>query len=128
QAQEAQQGQAGQQGGQQQGGQQQGGQRGGFGARFGFGPQNTIGGAWDGTDQFFDGPITLPENFYEDIGDLTRLARNAADDLNLSAEELEELYNLIRELEFQQTNRNAAILAQEYGEMLALVEQLEAGL
>lgn len=121
--QQAQQGQQGQQGGA-----QQGGQRGGFGDRFGFGPQNTIGGAWDGNDQFFDGPITLPENVFDDLGDLTQLARNAVDGLNLTPEELEELYNLIRQLEFQQTNRNARILAQEYGQMLALVEQLEAGL
>ena len=30
-----------------------------IGERFGFGPQNNVGGPWDGSDQFFDGPITL---------------------------------------------------------------------
>lgn len=122
-----QQGQQGQQGLQGQGGQQQGGQGGGFGDRFGFGPRN-LGGAWDGRDDFFDGPITLPDTFYDNIGDLTQIARSAINDLDLSPEEMEELYNLIRQLEGQQVNRNESILAQEYGEMLALVEQLEAGL
>jgi uncharacterized protein (DUF1499 family) len=120
-------GQQGQQGQQGQGGQQQGGQRGGFGDRFGFGPRN-LGGAWDGRDDFFDGPITLPDTFYDNVGDLTQIARSAIPDMNLSPEEMEELYNLIRQLEGQQVNRNESILAQEYGEMLALVEQLEAGL
>ena len=46
----------------------------------------------------------------------------------MNSEELAELYDIIRQLEFQQTNRNGDILAQEYGEMLALIEQLEAGL
>ncbi len=119
----------GQQQGQQPGQGQQGGQRngGGLGARFGFGPRD-LGGAWNGNDDFFDGPINLPENFYDDIGDLTQNARNAIDDLDLSEEEMAALYDLIRELEFQQTNRNESILAQEYGEMLALIEQLEVGL
>ncbi len=123
-------GQQGEGQGQQPGqGQQQGGQRngGGIGQRFGFGPRD-LGGSWSGTDDFFDGPIELPENFYDDIGDLTQVARSAINDLDLSAEEMEELYNLIRELEFQQTNRNESILAQEYGEMLTLIEQLEVGL
>jgi hypothetical protein len=122
-----QQNQQGQQGQQGQGGQQQGGQRGGFGDRFGFGPRN-LGGAWDGRDDFFDGPITLPDTFYDNIGDLTQIARSAINDMDLSPEEMEELYNLIRQLEGEQANRNESILAQEYGEMLALVEQLEAGL
>lgn len=114
------------QGQQGQGGQQQGG-GGGFGDRFGFGPRN-LGGAWDGRDDFFDGPITLPDTFYDNIGDLTQIARSAINDMDLSPEEMEELYNLIRQLEGEQVNRNESILAQEYGEMLALVEQLEAGL
>ncbi len=122
-----QQNQQGQQGQQGQGGQQQGGQGGGFGDRFGFGPRN-LGGAWDGRDDFFDGPITLPDTFYDNIGDLTQIARSAINDMDLSPEEMEELYNLIRQLEGEQVNRNESILAQEYGEMLALVEQLEAGL
>jgi len=124
-----QQGQQGQQGQGQQGGQQQGGQQGGNnngGARFGgFGPRT---GPWNGNDDFFNGPINLPETFFDDIGQLTRNAREAAQDLEVNSEELAELYDLIRQLEFQQTNRNGDILAQEYGEMLALIEQLEAGL
>jgi hypothetical protein len=120
------QGQQGQQGGGQQGGQQNGG--GGIGERFGFGGPRDLGGAWNGSDTFFDGPITLPENFYDDISDLTQAARSAANQMDLTPEEMAELYDLISQLEFQQTNRNEAILAQEYGEMLALVEQLEAGL
>ncbi len=113
-----QQGQQGQQRGQQVGGAFNGG-------RFGFGPRA---GAWDITDDFFNGPIELPENFYDNVTDLTQLARNAVNELDLSPEEMAELYDLIRELEYQQTNRNESILAQEYGEMLALIEQLEAGL
>lgn len=101
---------------------QQGGQRngGGIGDRFGFG------GPRD--DTFFDGPINLPDDFYDDVGNLTQLARDVAADIDMTPEELAELYDLIRELEFQQTNRNESILAQEYGEMLALIEQLEVGL
>ncbi len=123
-------GQQGQQGQGQQGGGQQGGQRnvGGIGDRFGFGGPRDLGGVWNGTDNFFDGPINLPDDFYDDVGNLTQLARDVATDSDMTPEELAELYELIRELEFQQTNRNGSILAQEYGEMLALIEQLEVGL
>ena len=35
---------------------------------------------------------------------------------------------MLRQLEYTQANRNDTILAQEYGDMLALIEQLEVGL
>ncbi|HWK55537.1 MAG TPA: hypothetical protein VNR18_14260, partial [Hyphomicrobiales bacterium] len=119
-----QQGQSGQ--GQQQaqaGGAQQGGANGG---RFsGFGPRS---GPWNGNDDFFNGPIQLPDNFFDNVGNLTQVARNALQQMDLNNEELARMYDLIRQLEFQQTNRNADILAQEYGQMLSLIEQLEVGL
>jgi hypothetical protein len=126
QGQQAQDGQQGQNG--QQGGQQQGGNRGGAfnnGGRFGL---RDYAGTWDGYDTFLDGPIDLPDNYFDNLNDLTQLARGAVEELDLSAEELAALYDLIRELEYQQTNRNESILAQQYGDMLALIEQLEAGL
>lgn len=116
-------GQPGQPGGNQQANNQGGGQQGG--ARFGAGPR---GGAWNGTDDFYDGPINLPENFYDNVDNLTELAREAMARMELNSEELAQMYDLIRELEYTRVNRNDAILAQEYGEMLALIEQLEAGL
>jgi hypothetical protein len=111
--------QQGQQGGAQQGGQNNGGGGNRFGAR--------NGGPWNGYDDFA-GPIELPENFFDNVSQFTQDARSAVQDLELNTEELAQMYDLIRELEFQQTNRNDTILAQEYGEMLALIEQLEAGL
>jgi len=114
-----QQGQSGQQGGQQAGNNNGGGRTGGYGAR---------GGAWNGADDFYSGPIDLPENFFDNVGNLTQNARDAVQDMDLNEEELADLYDLIRQLEFQQTNRNSEILAQEYGEMLSLIEQLEVGL
>lgn len=124
---QGQQGQQGQQGGQQGG--QAGGQQvaGGGGAFNGgrFGPRT---GPWNGNDDFFNGPINLPEQFFDNIGNLTQTARDALQQMDLNNEELARMYDLIRQLEFQQTNRNTGILAQEYGEMLALIEQLELGL
>ena len=120
QGQEAQQGQGGNQQANNQGGQQNGGSR--FG---GFAPR---GGAWNGTDDFYNGPITLPDNFYDNVDNLTELARDAMSRMQLNSEELAQMYDLIRELEYTRVNRNDAILAQEYGEMLALIEQLEASL
>lgn len=125
-AQEGQPGQGGQQGqagGNQQANNQGGGQQGG--GRFGGGPR---GGAWNGTDDFYNGPINLPENFYDNVDNLTELAREAMSRMELNSEELTQMYDLIRELEYTRVNRNDSILAQEYGEMLALIEQLEAGL
>ena len=48
--------------------------------------------------------------------------------MDLDSAELAQMYDLIRELEYTRVNRNDSILAQEYGAMLALIEQLEAGL
>jgi hypothetical protein len=118
-----QEGQQGQGGGNQQANNQGGGQQGG--GRFGAGVR---GGAWNGTDDFNTGPISLPENFYDNVDSLTELAREAMSRMDLNPEELAQMYDLIRELEYTRVNRNDSILAQEYGEMLALIEQLEAGL
>ncbi len=127
---QAQQGQPGQgqAGGAQQGGNQQantGGGGGGDAFRGGF-----RGGArdWNGSDSLFNGPINLPENFYDNLGDFTRQARQALSAADLTPEELNQMYEMLRRLEGQQANRNDGILAQEYGEMLALIEQLEVGL
>jgi len=48
--------------------------------------------------------------------------------MDLTPEELNQMYDMLRQLESAQANRNDAILAQEYGDMLALIEQLEVGL
>jgi hypothetical protein len=119
------QGQQGQGQQQAQAGGQQGGQNNGGGGGNRFGGRN--GGPWNGDDNF-NGVIDLPEGFYDDVRQLTQTARGAVEDLELNAEELAQMYDLIRELEYQQTNRNDSILAQEYGDMLALIEQLEVGL
>ncbi len=70
----------------------------------------------------------MPENFYDNVDNLTELAREAMSRMDLNPEELAQMYDLIRELEYTRVNRNDSILAREYGEMLALIEQLEAGL
>ena len=41
----------------------------------------------------------------------------------MSPEELARIYDMLRQLEGTQANRNDQILAQEYGDMLALIEQ-----
>ena len=123
QGQEGQEGQPGQQGGQQQG-QQQGGQQGG-GDRFAMGPRF---GAWTGADPLFNGPIEIPEQFYGDLDQFTEIARDAVQDLELNAEELAQMVDWIRQLEATRLNRNEDILAAEYNDMLALIEQLEVGL
>jgi hypothetical protein len=121
--QEGQQGQASPQG--QQGNQQAGTQPGNAngGARFG-----NRGGAWNGNDDLSNAPIDLPDNFYDNVDSLTQLARDAVQQMELNPEELAQMYDLIRELEYTRVDRNQNILAAEYGEMLALIEQLEVGL
>ena len=123
----AQQGQQGQQGQGQQGQGQQGQQGGGNGQNIGAFGGGRNGGAWNGNSDL-DRAINLPENFFDNVGQFTQNARAAVQELELSTEELAQIYDLIRQLEFQQTNRNDTILAQEYGDMLALIEQLEVGL
>ena len=121
-----QQSQQGQQGGGEQGGQQA--NNGGNGGGGDFLRGGRRGGNWDGTNDFFNGPITLPENFYDNVGDFTQQARDAIAGMDLTPEELNQMYDMLRQLESAQANRNDAILAQEYGDMLALIEQLEVGL
>jgi len=106
----------------QQGGNQQGGSNGGRFARNGqFGP-------WTGNDPLNNGPIDVPEEFYGDLDQFTQQARSAVRDLELNAEELAQMYDWIRELEATRLNRNQDILAAEFNDMLALIEQLEVGL
>ncbi|MDG1851455.1 MAG: hypothetical protein P8J44_04990, partial [Gammaproteobacteria bacterium] len=121
--QQGQEGQPGQQGGLQQG-QQQGGQQGG-GDRFAMGPRF---GVWTGADPLFNGPIEIPEQFYGDLDQFIEIARDAVQDLELNAEELAQMVDWIRQLEATRLNRNEDILAAEYNDMLALIEQLEVGL
>jgi len=121
QSQNGQEGQQGQQG--QQGGQQGGGNQGGD--RFAMGPRF---GAWTGADPLFNGPIEIPEQFYGDLDRFTQVARDAVQDLELNAEELAQMVDWIRQLEATRLNRNEDILAGEYNDMLALIEQLEVGL
>lgn len=109
-----------------QGGQPGQGQAGGGGDRFGgIGPRGGW-AAFNGLD--LNEPINLPAGFFGNVEDLTRLLRAAIPQLDLNTEELAEMYDLIRELEFTRVNRNDSILAQEYNEMLALIEQLEVNL
>ncbi|MDT8398125.1 MAG: hypothetical protein RQ899_05885 [Pseudomonadales bacterium] len=118
QGQESQNGQSSQQQG------QQGGQQGGPGGGGRFGARN---GAWDGNADAFDN-VRLPEGFYGDVSDLTDLTRAAIAQLNLDPEALARMYDLVRELEYAQVNRNDSIVAQEYNNMLSLIEQLEVSL
>jgi len=122
--------QQGQQGGQQQGGQQQGGQQ--AGGNFGGGADRFIGGnqfgPWNGIDPLNQGPINVDPRFYGDLDQFTQQAREAVQDLELNAEELAQMYDWIRQLEATRLNRNQDILAAEYNDMLALIEQLEVGL
>jgi len=119
--------QGNQPGGNQQGNSQQGGQPngGGFGGdRY---AQNQF-GPWNGVDPLYNGPIDVPEQFYGDLDQFTQTARQAAQDLELNAEELAQMMDWIRQLEATRLNRNEDILAQEFNGMLALIEQLEVGL
>jgi hypothetical protein len=115
-----QQGQSGQQQGNQQGGQQGGGDRFGLGGnRF---------GSWNDIDPLYNGPIDISDEFYGDLDQFTDAAREAVQDLDLNTEELAQMVEWIRQLEATRLNRNDNILAQEYSDMLALIEQLEVGL
>tara|TARA_R110000824_G_scaffold336_7_gene2100 strand:- start:11449 stop:15171 length:3723 start_codon:yes stop_codon:yes gene_type:complete len=121
-----QQGQAnGQQGGQQ-GGQQQGGNGGG--------PDGNVNGAiaagWsgNGADNILDGPINLPDSFYDNLDNLTELTRDAIPGMTMTQEQRDELLDTIRELEFSRVNRNDDIVIEEYNNLLALIEQLELSL
>jgi hypothetical protein len=117
------QGQQGQQPGQQAQNDQQGG--------FGGGPDGITNGlgiaGWsgNGADNIFDGPINMPENFYDNLDNLTELTRDAIPDMRMSQEQIDELLDVIRELEFSRVNRNDDIVLEEYNNMLALIEQLE---
>ena len=119
--------QNGQQPGQGQQGQQgQGGQQSGFGG----GPYGVANAGWsgNGSDNVFDGTISMPDNFYENLDDLTDLTRDAIPEMQMTQEQIEELLDVIRELEFSRVNRNDDIVLQEYNNMLALIEQLELSL
>lgn len=102
-------------------GQQGGGQRGNQTAGSNGGWRQSGAGTQQGT-------INLPDNFFEQVDDLARTARGALPDMNLGREDLAAMYDLVRELEYTRVNRNDEILAQEFNEMLALIEQLEVGL
>ncbi len=125
---QGQQGQRGEQGQQGQG--QQQGQQGGLGG----GPDgitNSLGiSGWsgNGANNAFDGPIDMPENFYENLDNLTELTRDAIPEMQMTQEQINELLDLIRELEFSRVNRNDDIVLEEYNNMLALIEQLELSL
>lgn len=126
---EAQEGQGqGQEGQQGQGQGQQGGQQAGGGAQGGFGQLTANNGAWNGEGNQQNGPVELPADFFDNVDNLTQAARGALDQLDLNTEELAEMYDLIRELEYSRVNRNDSILAGEFNSMLALIEQLEASL
>jgi len=127
------QGQGQQQGqgqGQQPGQQGQNGQQGGFGGD----PNGIVNGlgiaGWsgNGANTVLDGPINMPENFYDNLDNLTELTRDAIPDMQMSQEQIDELLDIIRELEFSRVNRNDDIVLEEYNNMLALIEQLELSL
>ena len=85
-------------------------------------------GPWSGYDPLNNGPIDIPDDFYRNLDQFTDIARNAVQDLELNSEELAQMYDWIRQLEATRLNRNDEILAAEYNDMLALIEQLEVGL
>ena len=121
-------GQPGQQGGQgAQNGNQQVGNVGGGGGNFFRG--GAVGGNWDNrTDLYNGGPIRLPQGFYNNIDNFTRQARDAVAGNDLTPEQLKQIYDMLRQLQANRGNRNDTILAAEYGNMLALLEQLETDL
>ncbi len=73
-------------------------------------------------------PINLPENFYDNLDNLTELSRDSIPQMGRSQEDIEDLLELIRELEFSRVNRNDAIVQEEFNNLLALIEQLELNL
>ncbi|MBN4075150.1 MAG: hypothetical protein COA71_00915 [SAR86 cluster bacterium] len=124
-------GQGGQQQGQEGEGQQgQGQQQGGLGGR----PDGIVNGqgptAWsgNGANTAFDGPIEMPGDFYDGLDNLTELTRDAIPEMQMTQEQINELLDVIRELEFSRVNRNDDIVLEEYNNMLALIEQLELSL
>ncbi len=106
------------------------GQQGGFGG----GPDGITSGlginGWsgNGANNAFEGPINMPENFYENLDNLTELTRDAIPEMQMTQEQIDELLDVIRELEFSRVNRNDDIVLEEYNNMLALIEQLELSL
>jgi len=48
--------------------------------------------------------------------------------MQMTQEQIDELLDVIRELEFSRVNRNDDIVLEEYNNMLALIEQLELSL
>jgi hypothetical protein len=119
------QGQQGQQGGNN----QQSGQQNGGGAPNGF--QNAFGiTGWsgNGADNRLDGPINVPDNFYQNLDQMTQLARDGIRDSRMTQEQIDDLLELIRELEFSRVNRNDDIVLEEYTSMLSLIEQVELAL
>ena len=126
---QAQQGQQGQQGQGQQQGQQQGGQAGGAANPDGFNDRFGIAGwSGNGADDFRDGPINVPDNFYDNLDELTQITRDAIPQSRMTQEQIDELLDLIRELEFSRVNRNDDIVLEEYNNMLSLIEQVELAL
>ncbi|MEK9826198.1 MAG: hypothetical protein VW395_07985 [Methylotenera sp.] len=122
-------GQNGQQPSQGQQGQQQGQQGGAAGGPDGI--TNGLGIAgWSGNgiDNVFNGPIDVPDNFFNNLDNLTELTRDAIPEMQMSQEQINELLDIIRELEFSRVNRNDDIVLEEYNNMLALIEQLELSL
>jgi hypothetical protein len=115
----------GQQQGQQQGGNQAGGNFGGGDRQFAGGNRF---GPWNGIDPLNRGPMDIDPRFYGDLDQFTQRARDAVQDLELNAEELAQMYDWIRQLEATRLNRNDDIVAAEYSNILALIEQLEVGL
>ncbi len=87
-----------------------------------------VGGFWNNPADFYNGPIRLPQGWYDNIDNFTRQARDAVTSADLTPEQLKQIYDMLRQLESTRGNRNDAILAQEYGSMLTLLEQLETGL
>ena len=85
-------------------------------------------GTWNGVYPLYEGPIEIPQQFYDNLDQFTDIARDATQDLDLNTEELAQMLEMIRQLEGTRLNRNEDILAQEYNDMLALIEQLEVGL
>ncbi len=83
---------------------------------------------WSGSGRRVNSPINLPKNFYQGVDQLTQQARRAISRLDLDEAELDDMYDLIRTLELTRMNRNDTLLAQEFSQLLVLIEQLEASL
>ena len=117
---QAQAGQSAQQAGQQPGQQAGTGQRGSL--------AGNAGGQWRQGPDSGNQPLELPEDFYQNLDNLTQSTREAIPEMNLGQETLNEMYEQIRELESTRANRNDTILAREYNNLLTLIEQLEVSL